>query len=88
LTKKQRAELANLAALGEADVDTGAIPEVRDWTGAKRGLFYKPIKRQLTLRLDADVVEWFKRQSEGGGYQTRINRALRDHVRRQRRKAG
>jgi uncharacterized protein (DUF4415 family) len=36
---------------------------------------YKPIKRPVTLRLDADVIAWF--QSGGRGYQTRINRALR-----------
>ena len=37
--------------------------------------FYKPIKKPVTLRLDADVLAWFKKQ--GRGYQTRINRALR-----------
>ncbi len=37
--------------------------------------FYRPIKQPVTLRLDADVVAWFKKQ--GRGYQTRINRALR-----------
>lgn len=39
------------------------------------GEFYKPIKKPVTLRLDADVLAWFKKQ--GRGYQTRINRALR-----------
>jgi uncharacterized protein (DUF4415 family) len=37
--------------------------------------FYKPIKKPVTLRLDADVLAWFQRA--GSGYQTRINRALR-----------
>jgi len=37
--------------------------------------FYKPIKKPVTLRLDAEVLAWFQRQ--GPGYQTRINRALR-----------
>jgi uncharacterized protein (DUF4415 family) len=37
--------------------------------------FYKPIKKPVTLRLDADVLAWFQRH--GRGYQTRINRALR-----------
>jgi uncharacterized protein (DUF4415 family) len=36
---------------------------------------YKPIKKPVTLRLDADILAWFQRQ--GRGYQTRINRALR-----------
>ncbi|MBI3477032.1 MAG: BrnA antitoxin family protein [Acidobacteria bacterium] len=36
---------------------------------------FKPIKKPITLRVDADVLAWFKKQ--GRGYQTRINRALR-----------
>jgi len=34
----------------------------------------------MTIRLDADVVTWFKEHSEGRGYQTEINRVLRRHV--------
>ena len=41
-----------------------------EWLG-----YYRPIKKAVTLRLDADVLAWFQRQ--GRGYQTRINRALR-----------
>jgi len=33
---------------------------VKDWSGAVRGILYKPLKQQLTLRLDADLVAWFK----------------------------
>ena len=36
------------------------MPEVRDWAGAKRGLFYRPVKKQLILRIDADVIALFK----------------------------
>ena len=39
------------------------------------GKMYKPLKKRVTLRLDADVLAWFKKQ--GHGYQTRINRVLR-----------
>jgi uncharacterized protein (DUF4415 family) len=50
-------------------------------SGARRGLFYRPVKQQLTLRLDADVVAWFKQHARPNeGYQTRINRALREYV--------
>ncbi len=81
LTRKQRAEIKALAALPEDRIDTREIPEVRDWSGAKRGLFYRPVKKQLTLRLDADVVAWFKdRARKGKGYQTDMNRALREYV--------
>ncbi len=79
--RTRSAELKVLAALPEGEIDLSDIPEVRDWSGAKRGLFYRPVKKSLTLRLDADVVAWFKGHARGGrGYQTDINRALREYV--------
>jgi uncharacterized protein (DUF4415 family) len=57
------------------------LPSRRAVSAAKRGLFYRPVKQQLTLRLDADVVAWFKNHTTSNeGYQTRINRALREYV--------
>ena len=83
LSERQRAELEALAALPEERIDTQDMPEVHDWTGASRGLFYRPIKQQITLRIDADVLAWFKaRAAKGKGYQTDINSALRDYVQR------
>jgi uncharacterized protein (DUF4415 family) len=81
LEARRQAEIEALAALSDDEIDTSDIPEVRDWSGAKRGMFYRPIKRQLTLRIDADIVEWFKERAlDGKGYQTSINRALREYV--------
>lgn len=81
LTPAQRAELEALAALPDDQINTKALPEVRDWSGAKRGLFFRPVKKQLTLRIDADVIAWFKSHTANGdGYQTSINRALREYV--------
>ena len=88
LTPAQRAELESLALLPDDAVDMSDVPEVLDWSSAKRGVFYRPVKQQLTLRLDADVVQWFKDGARGGGYQTRINEALRHYVETQRRKVG
>ena len=83
LTKEQKADLDALEALPDEQIDTSEIPELTDWNEARRGLFYRPIKQQITLRLDSDVVDWFKRNAPGGrGYQTEINRALRRHVQR------
>ncbi len=87
LSRPQLAELQSLASLPDAAIDTSDAPELLDWTDAKRGLFYRPVKQQLTLRLDADVIAWFKRHSRHGkGYQTWINRALREYVSRQAKK--
>jgi uncharacterized protein (DUF4415 family) len=82
LSEESRREIEALAAMAEEDIDTSDIPEVLDWSGAKRGLFYRPVKQQLTLRLDADVIDWFRR--EGTGYQSRMNAALREYVSRKR----
>ena len=84
LTAKQRAELRALAKLADKDIDVESIPEVRDWSGAKGGLFFRPVKQQLTLRLDADVIAWFKRRARAGkGYQSDMNQALRLFVAQQ-----
>jgi uncharacterized protein (DUF4415 family) len=81
LTREQMAELKSLAELPDHAIDTSDAPELLDWSGAKRGLFYRPVKQQLTLRLDADVVAWFKNNAKSDeGYQTRINQALREYV--------
>lgn len=81
LTRSQKTELAGLAALPDDRINTRTLPEHRDWSGARRGVFYRPVKQQLTLRIDADLVDWFKRRApDGAGYQTRINTALREYV--------
>lgn len=74
------AEAERLAAMPDDTIDLSDMPEKLDWSKAERGKFYRPVKQQLTLRLDADVVHWFKTHAKGGGYQTRINRTLRDYV--------
>ena len=82
LTKEQEAEISALASLPDENIDTSDVPEILDWSGAKRGLLYRPVKQQITLRLDADVVAWFRANApDGRGYQTEINHVLREHAR-------
>jgi uncharacterized protein (DUF4415 family) len=58
------------------------LPELtQKWRG-----YYRPIKKPVTLRVDADVLAWFKKP--GRGYQTRINRALRQVMTNERKKSG
>ena len=83
LTGEQKAEIEALAALPEEEIDTNDIPEILDWAGARRDLLYRPLKKQITLRLDADVVAWFRANApDGRGYQTEMNRVLREHATR------
>ena len=78
-----QAQIRGLEALPDDRIDTTDAPEILDWSDARRGVFYRPVKQQITLRLDADVIAWFKAHARGGrGYQTDINGALREHVRR------
>lgn len=81
LTDEQREEIAALKELPDELIDTTDPSETLDWSMGRRGVFYRPVKHQITLRLDADIVAWFKNHaSDGRGYQTEINRALRLHV--------
>ena len=78
-----QAEIRTVEALPDDQIDTTDAPEILDWSDARRGVFYRPVKQQITLRLDADVIAWFKAQApDGRGYQTEINGALREHVQR------
>lgn len=76
--KHQDDEINHLSNLADDDIDTSDIPEVTDWSNAERGKFYRPIKKQITLRLDADMLEWFRKH--GNKYQTRINQILRQYM--------
>jgi uncharacterized protein (DUF4415 family) len=79
VSEKQADELRRLAQQDEEAVDTGDVPEITNWEDAVRGRFYRPVKEQVTLRIDADVLAWFR--AGGNKYQTRINAALREYIR-------
>jgi len=94
LTQEQIDRLEALAKLPDESIDFSDIPEADDafFDRAVRGPMFRPVKKQVTLRLDADLIDWFKRQpSKDGaarGYQTRINQALRAYVTAQQKRAG
>ncbi len=77
LTAQEQIDLANLAAMPDDQIDYSDLPATtpEQWREAEQGRFYRPVKQQLTLRIDADVIAWYKNQ--GKGYQTRINELLR-----------
>jgi uncharacterized protein (DUF4415 family) len=88
LSPAEQTELAALAELPDNAINTSDAPELDDWSNARRGLFYRPTKQQLTLRLDADLIAWFRQHATSREkYQTRINQVLRDYVTRQEREA-
>lgn len=73
----RKRKLAQFAARADAEIDFSEIPPLSDsfWKNAIRNPFYRPVKQQLTVRLDADVVAWLRQQ--GKGYQTRLDQMLR-----------
>ena len=81
--------LEALRSLPDDKIDTADIPEAspENWRLARRGDLYRPLKQAVTIRLDADIVAWFKDHTAQGGYQTEINRVLRTHVAGARRKS-
>jgi uncharacterized protein (DUF4415 family) len=81
LNKKQAREIRALARMNDSKINTKDAPELAHWDRAEIGKFYRPIKKPLTIRLDADVLAWLK--SQGKGYQTRLNSFLRRAMERQ-----
>ena len=69
--------LLRLADMPDSEIDYSDIPELADgqFRNAGRGRFYRPVKQQITARVDADVLAWLKAQ--GKGYQARMNAILR-----------
>lgn len=67
LTNEQNKQLEALREMPDSKIDLSDIPEVSE--------MYRPVKKQTTIRLDADVLAWLR--SHGKGYQTRINTILR-----------
>ena len=77
-TKKQKTEIKKLASMPDEEIDLSDSPETTDWSKAIVGNYYRPVKKQVTLRLDADMLKWFK--TRGGKYQTHINQVLRRYM--------
>lgn len=77
LTEKQRQHLDALASRPDDQIDLTDMPELTDAQLAemKTAAHYRPIKQQITARVDSDVLAWLK--SQGKGYQSRINAILR-----------
>ena len=78
LSAAQKDELEALAKRPDSEIDLSDIPELDEnfWQNAIQNPYYKPLKKSTTVRIDADVMQWLKAQ--GKGYQTRMNKILRD----------
>jgi len=79
-TARQNREMQRLASLPDHKIDTSDIPELPPgaWKDAVRGRWYRPNKQAVSIRLDTDVLMWLK--AKGRGYQTKVNRLLRERM--------
>ena len=78
LTEKRKAELKALAEKSDNEINYSDIPPLDEafWARAIPNPFFKPVKTQVSVRIDSDVLTWLK--SPGKGYQARINVILRE----------
>jgi len=81
-SRNSQTDWQRLDSMSDEEIDLSDCPEVTPEQFAKavvrRGLPAAKTKAQVTLRIDSDVLEWFK--SQGRGYQTKINALLRAYM--------
>ena len=77
LSRRVKENLKAIAKIPDDQIDTSDIPELTaaDFASAVPNPYYRPVKKAINARLDADVLAWL--QSKGRGYQTRMNQLLR-----------
>ncbi|MDC9582902.1 BrnA antitoxin family protein [Xenorhabdus sp. PR6a] len=82
LSEKREGELRELSDKPDSDIDYSDIEPLDNafWKNATQGQFYRPVKKQTSIRIDADVLAWLK--DTGKGYQTRLNAILREAMMR------
>ena len=62
----------------DADPESAPLPPKRWATAMRRDEFFRPVKKQTTVRIDADILYWLR--SKGDGHLTRINEILRERM--------
>ena len=77
MKKRSKTDLAKVEAMKESEIDYSDIPPLED-DFFKKAVVWPGPKKQVTLRLDPDILEFFR--SQGKGYQSRINAVLRKYV--------
>ena len=77
---KITSKIRKLYARRDRSLDRADVPQLSpaQWAKAEIGRFYRPIKTQISLRIDADVLAWLK--SKGEGHLGRINTILRERM--------
>jgi len=77
-TAEERAMIERLKTMPDSEIDFSDAPEVADFSGWERGNFFRPVKKIITVRFDADIINFFKLTAKN--YQTAMNAALREYM--------
>lgn len=77
ITEKMQKEL-NALKRRKINLSDEDSHEITEWDQVEIGKFYRPVKEQITIRIDADVLDWFKHATNK--YQTLINQACREYM--------
>jgi uncharacterized protein (DUF4415 family) len=77
-TNESRTDWERLESMSDADIDFSDIPELNADFFRNAKIFMPRAKRAVSIRLDQDVLAWFRKQ--GRGYQTRMNAVLRTYM--------
>ena len=85
LTKTQQKQLQDLAKLPDNKIKTTDIPELKSLAGGARGMFYRPVTKPVTIRLNAPDIEMARQisQIKGMPYQTYIKELLHEALKRE-----
>lgn len=79
--KASRTDWARIDAMPDEEIDTSDSPPLDEAFFADAKLRMPQAKPSITIRLEPDILDWFK--GHGKGYQTRINAVLRKYVEKQ-----
>ena len=77
ISKKTTAAYAKRDRKLDHDPEAAQLP-LKYWTNAAIGKYYRPIKTQISFRIDNEVLDWLK--SKGQGHLSRINEILRERM--------
>lgn len=80
LTPAQVRMMREAEAIADERIDVSDMPPQTDFSAPRVGAFYRPVKKLVSIRLDADVLEYYRAVSGGAGYQTLINAVLREYA--------
>ena len=87
LSGKSKTDWKKFDELSDDQIDTSEIPELNKEWFKNTKIVLPEKKKAISLRVDKDVLEWFKRKSKGKGYQTFMNAVLKAFVEAQKKSA-